>query len=289
MMNATFTRKCRPRLDAKAWWLAAALACLVSPLELDAHEIGTTRVVAAFAHDDAYAITVTADASALLGRLELAAKRPLSSLTSATEYQRAFDALCDGVTRDVSISFDGVASVPRPTCVVDAALSDPGNPFDVLGVTVTLRGAVPHGARDFRWRYGLTFASYALTVTSSNPATDRITWIDGGEDSGRLALVRAAAPQTRTSVAWMYLGLGFTHILPKGLDHILFVLGIFLLSRRLRPMLWQVSAFTLAHTITLGLTLYGIINVPSSVVEPLIAVSIVYVAVENIFTSELKP
>ena len=50
-------------------------------------------------------------------------------------------------------------------------------------------------------------------------------------------------------------GLGFTHILPKGLDHILFVLGIFLLSRRLRPILWQVSAFTLAHSITLGLTL----------------------------------
>ena len=65
-------------------------------------------------------------------------------------------------------------------------------------------------------------------------------------------------------MARTYLGLGFTHIVPGGLDHILFVLGIFLLSGRLRPILWQVSAFTLAHSMTLGLTLYGVIALPSS-------------------------
>ena len=75
--------------------------------------------------------------------------------------------------------------------------------------------------------------------------------------------------------------LGFTHILPKGLDHILFVLGIFLFSRRLRPMLWQVSAFTVAHSITLGLTLYGLVSLSPSIVEPLIALSIVYVALRT--------
>jgi hypothetical protein len=74
-----------------------------------------------------------------------------------------------------------------------------------------------------------------------------------------------------------------------GLDQILFVLGLYLLSRRLRPMLWQVSAFTLAHSITLGLTLYGIIALRSSIIEPLIALSIVYVAVENLLNSEPKP
>jgi hypothetical protein len=90
-------------------------------------------------------------------------------------------------------------------------------------------------------------------------------------------------------VARTYFGLGFTHILPGGPDHILFVLGIFLLSRRLRPMLWQVSAFTVAHSVTLGLSLYDVITLPPSIVEPLIALSIVYVAVENLVTSELRP
>jgi hypothetical protein len=86
-----------------------------------------------------------------------------------------------------------------------------------------------------------------------------------------------------------YVVLGFTHILPKGLDHIAFVLGLFLLGTALRPLLVQVTAFTLAHTITLALTIYGVVSLPSSVVEPLIAVSIVYVAVENILTPRLTP
>ncbi len=86
-----------------------------------------------------------------------------------------------------------------------------------------------------------------------------------------------------------YLWLGYTHILPKGLDHILFVLGIFLLSPRLKPMLLQVTAFTIAHSITLGLSIYGILSLPSRIVEPLIALSIAYVAIENLVTRELKP
>jgi len=75
----------------------------------------------------------------------------------------------------------------------------------------------------------------------------------------------------------------------KGVDHILFVLGIFLLSTAWRPILLQVTTFTIAHSITLGLTMYGIVSLPSSIVEPLIALSITYVAVENLWTTELKP
>ena len=95
-------------------------------------------------------------------------------------------------------------------------------------------------------------------------------------------------PRPRLAVAADYLTLGFTHILPRGLDHLLFVLGIFLLSRQLAPILWQVTAFTVAHTITLGLTLYGFVALPSTVFEPLIALSIVYVGVENGLTPRLR-
>jgi len=80
-----------------------------------------------------------------------------------------------------------------------------------------------------------------------------------------------------------YIPIGFDHIVPKGLDHILFVLGLFFLSTRLGPLLWQVSAFTVAHTITLALASLGYVSVPGSIVEPLIAASIAFVAVENIF------
>ena len=76
---------------------------------------------------------------------------------------------------------------------------------------------------------------------------------------------------------------GFLHVLPLGVDHILFVLGIFLLSRKWKPLLFQVSAFTLAHTLTLGMATIGWVSVPSSIVEPIIAGSIAFVALENIF------
>jgi HupE / UreJ protein len=91
-----------------------------------------------------------------------------------------------------------------------------------------------------------------------------------------------------TDNAALYLILGFTHILPAGLDHILFVLGLFLLNPKLKPVFLQVTAFTVAHTITLGLSVYKIINLPPAIVEPLIALSILFVAVENIFTTKLK-
>jgi hypothetical protein len=76
---------------------------------------------------------------------------------------------------------------------------------------------------------------------------------------------------------------GFVHVLPLGLDHILFVLGLFFLSRKWRPILYQVSVFTVAHTITLGLATLELISAPSHVVEPIIAASIAVVALENIF------
>jgi len=96
-------------------------------------------------------------------------------------------------------------------------------------------------------------------------------------------------PMTRRQVVATYLKLGFTHILPKGTDHILFVLGIFLLSVRWKPILAQVTAFTIAHTITLALTIYGLVSLSPRIVEPLIALSIVYVAVENILSPKLSP
>lgn len=86
-----------------------------------------------------------------------------------------------------------------------------------------------------------------------------------------------------------YIPVGFDHIIPKGLDHILFVLGLFFLAAGLRPLLWQVTAFTLAHTVTLALGALGWVTVPGSIVEPLIAASIVFVAVENILAKGLSP
>ena len=79
----------------------------------------------------------------------------------------------------------------------------------------------------------------------------------------------------------LYITSGIQHIIPKGLDHILFVLGLFFSTLGIASLLWQISAFTIAHSITLGLAALGIISAPSAIVEPLIALSIAWIAVEN--------
>jgi hypothetical protein len=90
-------------------------------------------------------------------------------------------------------------------------------------------------------------------------------------------------------VVWFYFKLGVRHIVPLGTDHILFVTSLCLLSTRIKTIFWQATAFTVAHSVTLALSMKGIIVAPGSVVEPIIALSIVFVAVENIYLSELKP
>ena len=94
---------------------------------------------------------------------------------------------------------------------------------------------------------------------------------------------------SQKDIGFIYLKLGFTHILPLGLDHILFVVCLFLLNSNLKSIIWQASAFTLAHSITLGLSMYKIISPPSHIVEPIIALSIMFVAIENIIYNDLKP
>lgn len=79
----------------------------------------------------------------------------------------------------------------------------------------------------------------------------------------------------------LYVRLGFEHIIPTGSDHILFVAAIALAAIGWRSLLLQVSAFTLAHTATLGLAAAGWVHVPEAIVNPMIAASIAVIAFEN--------
>ncbi len=80
----------------------------------------------------------------------------------------------------------------------------------------------------------------------------------------------------------VYVTIGVGHILPGGADHILFVLAVFLASVRIKALVWQISAFTVAHTATLALAASGVIAPSPTVVEPLIAFTIAFVALENL-------
>lgn len=96
-------------------------------------------------------------------------------------------------------------------------------------------------------------------------------------------------PMKGSTVFWKYLFTGYEHIIPFGADHILFILCIFFLHTNLKQVILQASMFTLAHSITLGLAMYGIIHPPAGIIEPLIAISIVLLAIENIYSNKVKP
>jgi hypothetical protein len=79
---------------------------------------------------------------------------------------------------------------------------------------------------------------------------------------------------------------GFQHIIPQGLDHVLFVIALYLNARNWPSLFIQVTTFTVAHTITLGLAATGLVSSPGDIIEPLIAISIIVLALEAIFFRE---
>jgi hypothetical protein len=104
----------------------------------------------------------------------------------------------------------------------------------------------------------------------------------------RLPVLLLLTATTAAAVVPKFFFLGFTHILPHGPDHILFILALFFLSRGFGVLLFQMTLFTLAHSLTLGLSLHGLVGAPSSLVEVAIALSIAFIAVENIFHDRLS-
>jgi hypothetical protein len=186
----------------------------------------------------------------------------------------------------IEISFDDARLSPA-LCAI--TVPEVGDPARARLTQLRLCGAVPAGARVFRWAYDAGFGECILRLPAAAGGEPVALWLKNGETSEAYILGVGLERKTRMQVVAQYTALGFTHILPKGLDHILFVLGLFLLSTRWKPLLIQVTAFTLAHTLTLGLSIYGIVSLSPAIVEPLIAASIAYVAVENLVTAELKP
>lgn len=173
-------------------------------------------------------------------------------------------------------------------------------PEDPVMITAEWRTKLPQGLEGYRIK---ALEAGTLSVLFINhlggQALERVAVLFPGETSFLLDLTRltATAPTQpspgsvgsgatasgRWSTFTGFLREGFVHVMPQGLDHILFVLGLFLLAREWRPVLWQVTMFTLAHTLTLGLATLRVVSVSPSVVEPIIAGSIAVVALENIF------
>ena len=189
------------------------------------------------------------------------------------------------------------------------------------GVRQPIRLAVRPGARvdypvAFIVQVPSAHISEASWIEDESEESDLFDWFDVAPKAGAAPVALAPAPEAAGAPAagavkarptvtqhaepafdvdampWphqlsMYLRLGFHHIVPEGTDHILFVLGLFFLGITWRKLLAQTTVFTIAHATTLFLSTYGIFSLPSKFVEPAIALSIAFIALENVFAPRL--
>lgn len=208
----------------------------------------------------------------------------------APDLREAFNAFHPVLLDGVDLIVDGV-SVPLEMGVVDIA--PPGYTKVPRASVIRLVGTIPEGAMSLQWYYPIAFGDQAVRVRQVDEVAGEYhwsghQWIKDDRPSEPFSLTEVFTKPTFWSVASLYVSAGFLHIVPKGLDHILFILGIFLMSMRLKPLLLQATMFTIAHSLTLSLGVFGLVNLPPQIVEPLIALSIAYVAFENLASEQLS-
>ncbi|MDB4213787.1 HupE/UreJ family protein [Octadecabacter sp.] len=201
-------------------------------------------------------------------------------------FMAAFDEYWPQMASSIGVIVDGTPVALELDSIEVPAVGD----VEVVRQSIVVfSGTLPEGAEsiqiDWPAQYGvLVLRQMGVEAgwdgyLSGGGVTDPVALAGGDQMSGGEAFVR-------------FIPVGVEHIVPLGLDHILFVLGLFFLSVKMRPLLMQITAFTAAHTVTLALATLGYVNIPDEymwIVESIIAASIVYVAVENIFTDGLNP
>lgn len=209
-----------------------------------------------------------------------------------------FEVLADGRRIDTQI-----AEFPTAEAVREFQRDNGARRLPVrLGIDV--RAVLPSGTRGVQVRFPDVLGDLILTVDRPHVEPFALPLVAGETSpvidvrpppaSGPALRAAASTPTTPApapisslAVAWRYAQLGFNHIIPEGTDHALFVLGLFLLSPRFKTVLWQITAFTVAHTVTLTLTALHLIWLPDRIIEPAIALSIAFIGVENLVTTKV--
>ena len=290
--HADYPRKLMPcRWPSVAAWLVAGALALFPPaagahefaftdVRLSLHAAGTwTAEVGCDVDALALGVSSSADSAVLAAEIEGMAAAARDELVTR---------LASLLERRIRVRFDGTPASFDVTLPERGKARGPSELPSALGLVVRLDGRVPEGAREVTFFASAAFAQVRLSVARPGEAPGPMELVTPGAESRPVLLAgeRVAAGTGETMARFTRLGL--THILPFGLDHVLFVAGLALLSPRLGPLLAQVTAFTLAHTLTLALSTYGALSLPSRLVEPLIALSIVCVGVENAVSPRLR-
>lgn len=173
-----------------------------------------------------------------------------------------------------NISATEVSVRRDPTGAIQFEMLYPGPLAGQLAIHSEMLNRLARGHRQF------------LTVRDQENKLLAQEMLDATYDSCTLALTGKVSPPAAQHSFKEFLVLGVMHI-ATGYDHILFLLGLLLVGGSFKSALKIITAFTVAHSLTLALATMNLINIPPSIIEPLIAVSIIYVGVENILRQNM--
>lgn len=212
-------------------------------------------------------------------------------LDAGTSGQRIveIDALRDRISRESTVLVESLTQTKTSTVDLLVDAPDSADPTTQGLVLFSFRLRLPGDADSVRWRCDTPLGRYLFRFAARPSDEPEAQWLDAAQVSDRFAIEHTEPPAGTGAVIIQYTALGFTHILPDGFDHILFILGLFLMSTRLKQIVAQATAFTLAHSVTLALAVAGVIHPSSGIVEPLIAASIAIIGIENIIVRKYTP
>lgn len=265
---------------------------MLLPFAVAAHEV-MPAIADMEAQGDNLVFSVEANVEGIVAGVHLGNVTDTNAAPEAEEYDQlraldpdalaaAFEQSWNEIAQKIDIRAGGST---LPVTLESVSVPEVGDVDLLRSSKFVFSAMLPVGAEavEFKWAEELG----AIVIRQMGVDEPYDAYLAPGETTQPIQL--GGGDQMSALEAFMfYVPVGFEHIIPLGLDHILFVLGLFFLSTRLKPLLWQVSAFTLAHTVTLALAALGYVTAPGAIVEPLIAASIVFVAVENIFTKGLS-
>jgi hypothetical protein len=287
----------------------------LSPTPASAHSLTITQVLVSFDEPGRVGVRIDIDLTNAIG-----SSQRYSDLAAATPdvQRRAVEGLLPGVLNSLQLFIGNERLRPilqrfkLPSLSREQFLDPATDHFTTLDLTADLPSSraplrlvlPPDAAVDYP-------VAFVVQIPSAHISDTR--WIEDTSSESEPFDWESAAPRNSPAVSvipppgaigqqrqvidvdslpWprqlaMYLRLGFRHIVPEGTDHILFVLGLFFLGITWRKLLAQTTVFTVAHATTLFLSTYGIFSLPSKYVEPAIALSIAFIALENVFNPRL--
>jgi hydrogenase/urease accessory protein HupE len=260
--------------------LLALVVALVAAADASAHAIGlskgeyvvdgaSVRADALFARGELTAAvpTLDPDRDGLVTPADVAASRgALEKLVQGGFLVRGDGRSCSGALYDAHLTEeDGLELVARYACAVPPAR---------IEIQLKFLESLPHSHR------------HVVHLVGGGITVDEVTY--RGHDTAEAIVQQAVSAPTERSVGALgFLRMGIEHIL-TGYDHLVFLLGVLLVGGRLRSLIAVVTAFTVAHSFTLAIAVLGAWAPPPRVVEPLIALSIAYVGVENFFVKSAE-